>query len=176
LAELRWIPTDPLNVTDTISRAQFLRGDFSGRRAPLRPPWALPEAGFVARCDGCGECVAVCPTHILHRGRGGHPEVDFGAGECVFCGDCASVCRPGALSAAGGAPWSLTASIDGERCLAFRGVDCRSCWDPCEPRAIRMRARVGGPALPELDAATCTGCGACYGLCPVRAVSLRAER
>jgi len=156
---------------------QFLRGDFSGRNAALRPPWALGQAAFVSRCDGCGHCVAACPTHILRTGRGGYPEVDFSSGECLFCRDCVAACRPGALQErAGEAPWSLRASIDAEACVAYRGVECRSCFDPCEPRAIRMQARVGGAAIPELEATNCNGCGACYALCPVRAVSLQAAR
>ncbi len=154
---------------------QFLRGDFSGRSAPLRPPWALAEAEFAARCDRCGACIDACPTHILRRARGDYPTVDFGFGECLFCGDCVEACGPGALQKqAGGTPWSLRASIDAERCLAYRGVECRSCVDPCEPRAIRMRLRVGGAALPELEQRHCRGCGACYAPCPVGAISLQA--
>jgi ferredoxin-type protein NapF len=156
---------------------QFLRGDFSGRSAVRRPPWALAEAAFVGRCDGCGQCVAVCPTRILHSGRGAYPEVDFRAGECLFCGDCVAVCRPGALQRnAAQAPWLLRASIDAGACLALRGVECRSCADPCEPRAIRMRPRLGGVAVPELETTNCNGCGACYAVCPVGAVSVQAAR
>jgi ferredoxin-type protein NapF len=156
---------------------QFLRGDFSGRRSALRPPWALAEAEFVLRCDGCGECVGACPTHVLRKGRGGYPEVDFACGECLFCGDCVDVCRPGALQrGAGRAPWSLKASVDAGVCVAFQGVECRSCCDPCEPRVIRMRPRLGGAAIPELDVTNCTGCGACYAVCPVQAIRLQDSR
>ena len=150
---------------------QFLRGDFSGRRPVVRPPWALVEGDFVSRCDGCGECIANCPTHILRKGRGGYPEVDFGSGECLFCGDCVGACRPGALyRQARVAPWALRASVDPTVCVAFAGVECRSCIDPCEPRAIRMRPRLGGAAIPELDVMNCSGCGACYAVCPTGAI------
>jgi ferredoxin-type protein NapF len=164
-------------MNTAISRMQFLRGDFSGRGAVLRPPWALAEGDFVSRCDRCGECISSCPTHILHKGRGGYPEVDFGAGECLFCGDCAGACRPGALHRkVGGAPWPLRAFIDPAACVAFQGVECRSCCDPCEARAIRMRPRLGGAAIPELDAVNCTGCGACYAVCPVGAIRVQDGR
>lgn len=161
-------------MSTAISRMQFLRGDFSGRSAVLRPPWALAEAAFVARCDGCGHCITACPTHILQRGRGAYPEVDFSSGECLFCADCVAACAPGALlRRPQQAPWSLRASIDADACIAYRGVECRSCSDPCAPRAIRMRPRVGGVAIPELETGNCNGCGACYALCPVQAISLQ---
>jgi len=164
-------------MTTAISRMQFLRGDFSGRHAALRPPWALAEAAFLSSCDGCGHCIAACPTRILRNGRGGYPEVDFSSGECLFCGDCVAVCGPGALQQnAQQAAWSLRASIDAGACVAYWGVECRSCTDPCEPRAIRMRPRVGGIAIPELEAANCNGCGACYAVCPTGAIRLQAAR
>lgn len=153
---------------------QFLRGDFAGRAAPQRPPWALPESEFLARCDRCGDCVSRCPATILIPGRGGFPEVDFSAGECLFCGDCVSACQPGALlQTADRAPWSLRAVIDADVCVAQRGVECRSCTDPCEPRAIRMRLQVGGAAIPEVNLTNCNGCGACYPVCPVQAIRVQ---
>ena len=159
-------------MSAVISRKQFLRGDFFGRKAPLRPPWAAPEGEFTQQCDRCGDCVTRCPTSILQKGPGGYPVVDFTRGECLFCGDCADACRPGAIKTAVGSPWSVLASIDTGRCLAFQGVECRSCFDPCEARAIRMQLTVGGVARPQLDTSACTGCGACFSVCPVQAVSL----
>jgi len=162
-------------VSTAINRMQFLRGDFSGRAAPLRPPWALPEHDFIGVCDRCGHCMDVCPTGILKQARGGYPVVDFSAGECLFCSDCVRACKPGALAQAPGQqPWLVRASIDAGTCIAQRGVECRGCVDPCEIRAIRMRPRVGSVAIPELDLTSCTGCGACYRVCPVQAIVMQA--
>ena len=49
-----------------------------------------------SRCDGCGECAAICPTECLemlgpivwmHR-----------PADCVSCGACVVVCTPEALA------------------------------------------------------------------------------
>ncbi|MFQ5644870.1 MAG: ferredoxin-type protein NapF [Thiogranum sp.] len=159
-----------------ISRMQFLRGDIGGRNVPVRPPWALAEELFTQRCTRCGDCIGACPTGILHQGRGGFPQVDFSRGECLFCTDCSTACKPAALQKLSDrAPWPLKAALDAETCIAFQGVECRACADPCEPRAIRVRPRVGGVALPVIDLSTCNGCGACYAPCPVRAITISRE-
>ncbi len=156
---------------------QFLRGDVRGRSAPIRPPWARPEAYFTDLCNRCGDCIDACPTHILVKGRGGFPQVDFGHGECLFCGDCADVCTRGALVQDDrAAPWSLRASLDTDTCLAYRGVECRACADPCDSRALRLRPRVGSVALPSVDLSACNGCGACVAPCPVQALHIRPAR
>lgn len=43
---------------------------------------------------------------------------------------------------------------------------CTRCRDICPPQAIQLQADI-----PQLDAATCTGCMACTATCPVSAVS-----
>lgn len=164
-------------MSTAISRMQFLRGDFVGRDTLLRPPWAVAEEAFTSSCNLCGHCSQACPAHIIVQGRGGFPVVDFSHGECLFCGDCVDVCIPRALQKSGTrAPWSFKASVDAETCIAFQGVECRSCFDPCEPRAIRMRPRVGGVAQPDIDLSSCTGCGACYAPCPVQALRIQPLR
>jgi Pyruvate/2-oxoacid:ferredoxin oxidoreductase delta subunit len=60
-----------------------------------------------------------------------------------------------------------------ELCLAFKSVECRSCYDPCENRAIEMRHRVGAVAIPVIDATRCNGCGACHAPCPVTAIEIK---
>lgn len=149
-----------------------MRGDFKTRPKPLRPPWALAEEAFLGACTRCGECVAVCPTRIVVIVRG-YPEVDFKRGECTFCGACAAACKDGALprEASGSMPWTLKAHIAAS-CLAHRGVECRVCGDPCPEAAIRFSPRLGGPPVAEVDAGSCTGCGACVAPCPVTAISL----
>lgn len=57
-------------------------------------------------------------------------------------------------------------------CIAFGNAVCRSCGDACEAGAIRFRPRLGGAAVPEVDAAKCTACGACVAPCPVAAITL----
>jgi ferredoxin-type protein NapF len=160
-----------------ISRRDFLRGDFGGRRTPPRPPWALAEREFLEACTACGECVRACPQKILVAVRG-LPVVDFARGACTFCGACVEACRPGALSAAeraeGRAPWRLRARI-GASCVAYRNVSCQICLEACEVRAIRLESRVGAAALPDVLTGICTGCGACVAPCPTHAITLTAE-
>lgn len=155
-----------------ISRGELLRGRAGAvaSPAPSRPPWA--SADFDRRCDSCDRCVSACPERILRADRDGRPVVDFASGGCSFCGACAAACPTGALSRGeGAAPWTLTARI-GASCLSFGGVDCRMCGDHCETRAIRFRPLGRGRWLPDVVAADCIGCGACVGVCPVRAVTI----
>jgi ferredoxin-type protein NapF len=154
------------------TRRDFLRGRRTSVPPPQRPPWALAEAAFAARCSTCGDCLRACPTGILVAGEGAYPTVDFARGECTFCGECVTVCAAGALNReTGQAAWSLQARI-GEACLAQRGVECRICGEACGASAIRFRPRVGGVALPQFDETACTGCGACIAPCPSQAIAM----
>lgn len=157
------------------SRRGFLRGRVRAAAPAPRPPWAREERDFISSCTRCDACIDACPTAILVRADGGFPAVDFSRGECTFCGDCVTHCAPRALlrPAEGDAPWSSKASI-GQACLAAAGVECRVCGENCPVGAIRFRPRIGGVALPQLEAEACTGCGACFAPCPTRAIVVQA--
>ncbi|HEY5849241.1 MAG TPA: ferredoxin-type protein NapF [Lysobacter sp.] len=154
------------------SRRALLLGR-QAARVPLRPPWALTEADFLAACTGCGACIERCPERVLVRGAGGYAVFDPRLGECTFCGDCADACTPRALDrAAADAPWH-TVAVAGDSCLTRHGVVCSSCRDACPERAIAFPLSTSVPT-PLIDAARCTGCGACVSVCPVAAIDVRA--
>ena len=92
-----------------------------------------------------------------------------GQGECIFCGKCADACPEPVFGEA--RVMAHHAEIGGD-CLAALGVTCMTCRDVCPESAISMRPRIGGPFLPGLDAAACSGCGACLGACPSAAIAL----
>jgi len=69
--------------------------------------------------------------------------------------------------------WSITATVHTGNCMAYHGVECRSCNDPCESRAIKMIPRIGGVSIPVIDAQLCTGCGACFTVCPVNSITMK---
>jgi ferredoxin-type protein NapF len=148
------------------------RRRFLGLRSTPRfnPPWSLPEALFAERCTRCDDCVKACPTGLLVRGDGGFPVAAFATASCTFCGDCATACTTGAIARTEDqAPWNFGIAI-AVTCLPVHGVECRVCGEACDADAIRFRPRIGGAALPEVDNAACSGCGACIAPCPVSAI------
>ncbi len=152
---------------ETLSRRDFLRGSRRSETARIRPPGVAPEA--LAACTGCGRCVEHCPTGIVHLADG-LPAVDFSAGECTFCGACSAHCPEPVFSEGPAARFDHVVAI-ASSCLPFQRVDCQACRDACPEDAIRFRPVRGGPFVPEVSAAACTGCGACIAVCPVGAVA-----
>jgi len=156
-----------------INRSQFIRGDIRGRIQRLRPPWHLPDVKFVDQCTACKECIEVCPEGILLTDKNGLPKVSFRKGECTFCGECARACPTQALNSDTSQPaWTLKAVLN-DKCLPLNGVVCFSCADECETTAISLRQIVGGVSIPRFDLEACTGCGACYRVCPTSAIEIK---
>jgi ferredoxin-type protein NapF len=136
----------------------------------------LPEAAFIENCTRCNRCIDACPTHLLSQGADAYPEADFTPGNttegCTFCGECVRTCQPAALwQQPGQRPWQLQIEFTGE-CLAERNVVCHICHESCELEAIHFPLALGGVSRPVLDAAACTGCGACLNDCPTQAIRI----
>ena len=131
----------------------------------VRPPGALTESQFLNRCIKCGQCMRVCPTHviqasIMQAGLEGlwTPHLDFRLGtsgcqhNCIACGHVCptAAIRPleldermgrGRFSDAG--PIRIgTAFMDRGRCLPWAmGIPCIVCQENCpvSPKAITTR-------------------------------------
>ncbi|MDW7774630.1 MAG: ferredoxin-type protein NapF [Desulfobulbaceae bacterium] len=139
----------------------------------ILPPWSAEDRDFLAQCDGCGQCAAACRENILIIDNNGRPQIDFSAGSCTFCGRCAESCKTGALSLEDpySSPWTVQAFVTGD-CLARNNVLCRTCAEHCDEYAI-IFSKTNPIAAPEILPDRCTGCGACFSPCPVKAIEMR---
>ncbi|GAB7140712.1 4Fe-4S binding protein [Deferribacterales bacterium RsTz2092] len=148
--------------------------------ALIRPPGALPEAEFLARCVRCGECMVACPTNglqplALQSGTAAlfSPVLVPAIGNCSnTCNKCGHVCPTSAIR-----ELSLeekrhakigVARILKERCLAWEeGKSCVVCQEVCPYNAIKLDRVAGAVAsVPVIEENRCFGCGACENACP----------
>jgi MauM/NapG family ferredoxin protein len=156
----------------------------------IRPPGALPEQEFLARCVKCGECMKVCPTNGLQHAfdEGGllsiwTPILVPRIGFCEFqCSLCTQVCPTGAIEELTIKKKTATkigsAWVRQHRCIPYtQGEPCKVCQERCPttPKAIVMvEAEVFAPDgeivvqnVPIVDNDICIGCGVCETKCPV---------
>jgi ferredoxin len=161
----------------------------SGQRpaSSLRPPGALPEREFLARCIRCGRCGTACAAACIRFGdelgaEGSTPYIVPEERACTLCMRCGEACPTGALEPIPDDPAVVaarvrmgTAQIEPAYCWARggRGI-CRACWYVCPyaDQAIVLR----GPMLaPTIDETRCVGCGQCAHACPreARAMTVR---
>ena len=129
----------------------------------VRPPGALEESDFLARCVRCGECMKVCPNNALHpafseAGLEGLwtpvlvPRIGYCEPSCVLCSE---ACPTGAIweitaqskgwvvnVSSGAKPIHIgTAFYDRGRCLPWAmATECIVCeeWCPTSPKAIYL--------------------------------------
>nr|WP_245822079.1 ferredoxin-type protein NapF [Actinobacillus succinogenes] len=155
-----------------ISRRGLLRGVFhpieqaaqSGEsRLAARPPFAAEEALFLAACNGCGECVAACPYHLIRLyGQKAVLELDYAA--CDLCGKCAESCSTHALHPAFKKDTEFRPHFS-ENCLIKQNQACTVCQERCPQQAISADL--------QLNHNACNGCGECKLSCFVSAIRLR---
>jgi ferredoxin-type protein NapG len=157
----------------------------------IRPPGALAEADFNARCIKCGQCVAACPYDTLKLATAdsgipiGTPYFIPRETPCYMCEDipCVPVCPTGALDHAleniDDSRMGL-AVIDIENCLSWQGLRCEICFRECpvqgqaitvehHPRRISKHAMF----VPLVNSDACTGCGICEKACPTQKAAIR---
>jgi ferredoxin len=160
--------------------------------ALIRPPGALGEEEFLARCIRCGECMKVCPTSAvqpasLEGGLAGAwtPVLNMSVGYCDYeCNLCSQVCPTQAIRQIEVAEKQQIkiglAYIDRNRCLPWAYArNCIVCEEHCPTpkKAIWLEQaevrNLAGETLtvkqPRVDAELCIGCGICEAKCPVRA-------
>jgi len=151
------------------------------RRRVVRPPGALVEEEFLARCLRCSQCIQSCTTGALTACTladglllWGTPKVDplkapceAFAGRCEEKRPCAESCPTGAIVYTpvvkiGSVKWIK------ENCLAYQGKQCLVCLEVCPSRGA-IKARRG---VPRFNSSRCVGCGRCVNACPAQPKAL----
>ncbi len=147
----------------------------------LRPPGAVAEPDFLARCVRCGLCVRDCPYDILKLATLGEnvttgtPYFTARTGPCEMCEDipCVKACPTNALDSEltdiEQARMGLAVLIDHEHCLNYLGLRCDVCYRVCPliDQAITLdiqhnrRTQKHARFIPIVHSDHCTGCGKC---------------
>jgi ferredoxin len=211
----RFLPALKLTRTETdLSRRKWITAGIAGvasvplmrasdgvdprpNPARIRPPGALDEPDFLAKCLKCDACMKVCPTGglqpaLYEAGLEGFwspiliPRIGYCEHSCTLCGQ---ICPTGAITHLKVAekigdmparpPTRIgSAFFDKGRCLPWGyNTECIVCEEVCppSPKAIYFKietitARDGTQKtlkFPYVDLDHCTGCGICETRCPV---------
>jgi len=180
-------------------------GFLDGKKAyptVLRPPGAVPERDFLAKCTKCGLCVEACPYQALVLAKPGDerplgtPYFRMREDPCRMCRDipCTVSCPTGALDPSlvsdsddqGKASLNVNrtriglAVIDRETCIAYWGIQCDACYRTCPviDKAITVEhirnERTGKHAIlgPVVHSDFCTGCGMCERACVTKKAAI----
>lgn len=148
----------------------------------VRPPGAVPERSFLAKCVRCGECMAACPTNTIQPiwFQSGFaalfsPVLEARRGPCdPRCTRCGQACPTEAIRSLepGDRAYAKTgtARIHRNLCLAWEhGKRCLVCDEVCPFDAVELRPHDDHVVhVPYVIEDKCSGCGFCEHYCPVR--------
>ena len=154
------------------------------KKSAILPPGAGSEEEFLARCTGCGLCIANCRGGCLQPAADEYgwrgfmlPTMKFAGtnpGKCEYeCHKCTAICPTGALKKMNIKEKKLCrigmAAFAPNQCLAYMdGEPCGACAEHCPTGALKM---VPGPhktaTIPQVTGELCIGCGNCQYACPV---------
>lgn len=144
----------------------------------IRPPGALPEKEFRAKCISCGVCVNVC--HVMKYdaiamaglkdiGNFGTPYIkDMRDFPCGLCMECPRHCPTGALKKVEKEKATMgMALIDFGLCFGWNGDVCLSCSKACPIGAKVFDFYSGEWGNQPYINDNCVGCGLCVKYCPL---------
>lgn len=144
----------------------------------FRPPGALPENEFLARCIHCYLCQDVCPPGCIQMHDDGAvdrhtPFIAPRVKACTLCLKCGEVCPTGAiqpLEKKEDASMGV-AVVDTELCVShLRTGVCGACFTACPLRGKAITQGLFN--APTVHPEFCAGCGLCEEVCivPYRAI------
>ncbi|MGE4271749.1 MAG: 4Fe-4S dicluster domain-containing protein [Desulfitobacterium sp.] len=167
-----------------------------------RPPGAMNEKDFLARCIRCLKCGEECPTGAITFAqslKGGVIETPIlrDKNQCNLCMNCISICPTGALGPLTENPelqakkaqksyskeqdphpsFNLgVAQLQKDKCILFRGRNrkCLLCYEVCPLQDKALHIDEGG--RPVIDKVVCYGCGLCEIACPPIAITMPLSR
>ena len=66
----------------------------------------MPTFVYMTRCDGCGNCVDICPSDIMHIDKTYRRAYNIEPNMCWECYSCVKACPQNAIDVRGGADYS----------------------------------------------------------------------
>ena len=86
----------------------------------------MPTFVYMTRCDGCGHCVDICPSDIMHIDTTYRRAFNIEPNMCWECYSCVKACPQFAIDCRGYADFApLGHSVCGFLLPQLRGVDLR---------------------------------------------------